>query len=397
MNNLFTIKKENLFSKYRPTNFEEIYGHQNIKNSLKNMKEKNKLMNILFYGSSGTGKTTIANVISKEFSYTLYTLNASKLTKDELFETIKRAKLQEKSIIFIDEIHRLNKLQQDYLLDDAENSNIIIIGATTENPYGSINNALLSRMIVYKLDKLNNKNIRDILYNISLKENIVIKDDILDYLVDISNGDARFAINNLELLILNDMLNDDINTISKILIRNNKRSKSNYISAFIKSIRGSDIDASIYWLAAMLKTDFDIEYIARRMVILASEDIGLANPTALMIANSCLQSIKEIGMPEARIILSETAIYLAMSPKSNSSYLAIDEALNYIDKNGIEDVPIHLTKNFSNKYLYPHSFENNYVKQKYMNNDKTFFKFQNNKTEINFKNYLIKIKGVDKN
>lgn len=393
MNNLFNTEKEKFSEKYRPRKISEIYGHNDIKNALVSMKNNNKILNFILQGPSGIGKTTIANVIAKEFNYHLIYLNAIKMSKDELFDSFVKAKKSlTPTILFIDEIHRLNKMQQDYLLEDLEKSNFIIIGATTENVYKVLNKALLSRMMVYKLQRLNDLEIKSILIDILNKENAKISLDILEYLVNISNGDARIAINNLEFILLQNLEFQDIDVIKKYIVNNIVNDKSDYTSALIKSIRGSDVDSAIYWLAALLEIDVDVEYIARRLVISASEDIGLANPQALVLANSCMQSVSKIGMPESRIILSEVVCFLALSPKSNSSYLAINNAIESIRNNGIQKVPYHLTHLGKSEYKYPFNYDNNYIDQKYMEKSIKFYNYQNNKTEKVYNEYMKIIK-----
>ena len=305
----------------------------------------------------------------------------------------------QQTLLFLDEIHRFNKLQQDSLLQDLENGNIILIGATTENPYYNLNNALLSRCMAFEFKKLSEKDLLKILKNINEKEKIGISDEILKYISEIIEGDARQAINILE-LITNVGVDFTLDEVKEVL--NTKKSyhktedKYNTVSAMIKSIRGSDPDAAIYWMAKMLSGGEDILYIARRLVILASEDIGLANPQALPIAVSGLNAVKEIGMPEARIILSEVAIYLAISPKSNSAYNAINSALSHIENEKIQDVPAHLTKVGKKDYKYPHNYENHYVDQVYMNEKIKFYEFGENKFERAAKEYFKKIKKSEK-
>ena len=287
-------------------------------------------------------------------------------------------------ILFFDEIHRFNKLQQDSLLQDLENGNIILIGATTENPYYSLNNALLSRCLAFEFKKLNEEDLFKILKNINEKEKFDFSEEILTYIAEIIEGDARQAINILELLS-NTGVNFTIEEVKEVL--NTKKSyhktedKYDTISAMIKSIRGSDPDAAVYWIGKMLSGGEDPMYLARRLVILSSEDIGLANPQALPIAVAGMHATKEIGMPEARIILSEVAIYLALSPKSNSAYLAIDAAISQIENDKIQEVPKHLTKLGAKDYKYPHAYPENFVRQDYMNKKIKFYNPGDNKFE----------------
>lgn len=395
--NLYTYDKIPLAIKYRPKKIEDFYGQEHIKKIIINMLEKNKMISLIFYGPSGIGKTTLAKIIAENLGYNYEYLNAIKASKTDIISISEKAKNStNKTILFFDEIHRFNKLQQDSLLEDLENGNIILIGATTENPYYSINKALISRVLLLEFKKLSKEDILKILKKITFEENYNYKDEILEYLADISNGDARYAINILETLKEADLLNGDLEEISNVLNRRIYADKYDAISAMIKSIRGSDPDASIYWMAKLLIGGEDPMYIARRLVISASEDIGLANINAINVANSCMQAVKEIGMPEARIILSECIIYLALSPKSNSAYMAINKAIDEINQNTILDVPFHLRKIGKDKYLYPHDYENNYVKQKYMDIEKKFYYPGNNKFEKNMKEIWKEIKKEEK-
>lgn len=395
--NLYTYDKIPLAIKYRPKKIEDFYGQEHIKKIIINMLEKNKMISLIFYGPSGIGKTTLAKIIAENLGYNYEYLNAIKASKTDIIAISEKAKNStNKTVLFFDEIHRFNKLQQDSLLEDLENGNIILIGATTENPYYSINKALISRVLLLEFKKLSKEDILKILKKITFEENYNYKDEILEYLADISNGDARYAINILETLKEADLLNGDLEEISNVLNRRIYADKYDAISAMIKSIRGSDPDASIYWMAKLLIGGEDPMYIARRLVISASEDIGLANINAINVANSCMQAVKEIGMPEARIILSECIIYLALSPKSNSAYMAINKAIDEINQNTILDVPFHLRKIGKDKYLYPHDYENNYVKQKYMDIEKKIYYPGNNKFEKNMKEIWKEIKKEEK-
>ena len=361
-------------------------------------------MNAIFWGAPGTGKTTLAEIVAEKMNYHYEYLNAIKASVTDIKEISDKAHSRfhtngQQTLLFLDEIHRFNKLQQDSLLQDLENGNIILIGATTENPYYNLNNALLSRCMAFEFKKLSEKDLLKILKNINEKEKIGISDEILKYISEIIEGDARQAINILE-LIANVGVDFTLDEVKEVL--NTRKSyhktedKYNTVSAMIKSIRGSDPDAAIYWMAKMLSGGEDILYIARRLVILASEDIGLANPQALPIAVSGLNAVKEIGMPEARIILSEVAIYLAISPKSNSAYNAINSALSHIENEKIQDVPTHLTKVGKKDYKYPHNYENHYVDQVYMNEKIKFYEFGENKFERAAVEYFKKIKKSEK-
>lgn len=385
-------KKEPLAYKYRPKNLDFFYGQEKLvgKNGIiRKILEKGKIMNSIFWGAPGTGKTTLAEIIANKMNYNYEYLNAIKASVSDIKEISEKAKKifsieGRQTLLFFDEIHRFNKLQQDSLLQDLENGNITLIGATTENPYYNLNNALLSRCLAFEFKKLNENDIYNILKNINNNENFNISDEILRYISHIVEGDARQSINILELLS-NVGIELEINEVKEIL--NNKKNyhkiedKYDTISAMIKSIRGSDPDAAVYWLGKMLVGGEDPLYIARRLVILASEDVGLANHQALSLATSALTAVKEIGMPEARIILSEVALYLALSPKSNSAYMAINSAMEYVEKEKIQEIPAHLKKLGKKDYKYPHNYENNFVKQKYMNEKIKFYNKCNNKFE----------------
>lgn len=408
--NLFDEVYENkkpLAFRYRPKSLDDFYGQEKLvgKNGiLRKIIERGNFMNAIFWGAPGTGKTTLAEIVAEKMNYHYEYLNAIKASVTDIKGISDKAHNRfrtngQQTLLFLDEIHRFNKLQQDSLLQDLENGNIILIGATTENPYYNLNNALLSRCMAFEFKKLSEKDLLKILKNINEKGKIGISDEILKYISEIIEGDARQAINILE-LIANVGVDFTLDEVKEVL--NTKKSyhktedKYNTVSAMIKSIRGSDPDAAIYWMAKMLSGGEDILYIARRLVILASEDIGLANPQALPIAVSGLNAVKEIGMPEARIILSEVAIYLAISPKSNSAYNAINSALSHIENEKIQDVPTHLTKVGKKDYKYPHNYENHYVNQVYMNEKIKFYEFGNNKFERAAKEYFKKIKKSEK-
>ena len=389
--NLYDEKKPLAF-RYRPRTLEDFYGQEKIvgeKGVLRKIIEKGTFMNSICWGSPGTGKTTLAEIIANRMNYNYEYLNAIKSSVSDIKELSERAKRifgieGRQTLLFFDEIHRFNKLQQDSLLQDLENGNIILIGATTENPYYSLNNALLSRCMAFEFKKLNKEDLFKILKNINDKEKFDFSEEILEYISEIIEGDARQAINVLELLS-NTGVNFTLEEVKEVL--NTKKSyhktedKYDTISAMIKSIRGSDPDAAVYWIAKMLSGGEDPMYLARRLVILSSEDIGLANPQALAIATAGMQATKEIGMPEARIILSEVAIYLASSPKSNSAYLAIDNAISHIENDKIQEVPKHLTKLGAKDYKYPHSYPEHFVKQDYMTKKIKFYEHGDNKFE----------------
>ena len=397
--------KKPLAYRYRPKTLEEFAGQRTIvgdKGVLKKILTKSRFMNSIFWGPSGTGKTTLAEIVAEHLNYYYEYLNATKASVNDIKEIAEKAKKRfsiegKQTILFFDEIHRFNKLQQDSLLHDIEIGNIILIGATTENPYFNLNNALLSRCLMFEFKKLDKEDIFGILKRIREKEEIEISDDVLNYISDIVEGDARQAINFLELLSNLEDVNLSVDEVRQIIQTRKSydrvEDKYDTISAMIKSIRGSDPDAAVYWVAKMLSGGEDPLYLARRLVILASEDIGLANANALPVAVAGMQAAKDIGMPEVRIILSEVVIYLALSPKSNSAYLAIDKAINEIENNSIQEVPKYLTKLGAKDYKYPHSYKGNFVKQDYMKIKIKFYEHGENKFETAANERLKKLWG----
>ena len=357
-----------------------------------------RLSSIILFGPPGGGKTSLARVISETTKYKFYKINAVTAGVADIKKVIEETKNfmlnpTGKSILFIDEIHRFNKLQQDALLPYVENGTIILIGATTENPYFEVNKALISRSMVVKLDPLTEDNIYDILKNaIKNKDglgeyNIKIEDATLKKLATISNGDVRTALNGLEVATLTTAMSDDgyihltdediknsVQSKKAIFDKNGEQHYDN-ISAFIKSMRGSDPDAAVFYLARALNGGEDPMFLARRIVICASEDVGMANPNALVVANSAMQAVHMIGMPEARILLSEAAIYVATSKKSNASYMAINKALEDVKTKDTGEVPMHIRNapiekmkelGYHEGYLYPHDFPGHYVEQQYL-------------------------------
>ena len=367
---------EPLAFRMRPRTLEEYVGQEHVLGKGKILYrtiKADRLSSIILFGPPGCGKTSLARVISETTKYKFYKINA--VTSG------------------VAEIHRFNKLQQDALLPFVENGTVILIGATTENPYFEVNKALISRSMVIKLEPLTTENIFTILKNaITRKDglgeyNLKIEDETLKKLAIISNGDVRTALNGLEVAVLTTNMDaDGYIHITDEIIKNSvqdrkaifdKNGEAHYdnISAFIKSMRGSDPDAVVFYLARALNGGEDPMFLARRIVICASEDVGLANPQALVVANSAMQAVHMVGMPEARIILSEAAIYVALSKKSNASYLAINKALEDVKNKETGEVPMHLRnapiedmKNlgYSNGYLYPHDFPGHYVEQQYL-------------------------------
>lgn len=420
-----------LASRLRPTTLDEVVGQQHIigKDKLLYRAIKaDKLSSIIFYGPPGTGKTTLAKVIANTTSAEFMQINATSAGKKDMEEVVEKAKqLQgmygKKSILFIDEIHRFNKGQQDYLLPFVEDGTIILIGATTENPYFEVNGALLSRSVIFELKKLTKEDIKILLLRaVNDKEkglgsyHAEIDEDALEFLADVCNGDARSALTAIELGVLTtDRGEDGIihitldvagECIQKRVISYDKTGDNHYdtISAFIKSMRGSDPDAAIYYLARMLYAGEDIKFIARRMMVHAAEDVGLADPMALVVATSAAQAVERVGMPEARIILSEAAAYIACAPKSNACINAIDEALSVVKETKTPNVPAHLQDAHYKSaeklghglgYKYPHEYPNHYVKQQYLPDElqqMTFYRPSDNGYEATIKEYFNRIK-----
>lgn len=419
-----------LASRLRPTTLDEVVGQQHIVGKDKLLYraiKADKLSSIIFYGPPGTGKTTLAKVIAHTTSAEFMQINATSAGKKDMEEVITAAKNNQgmygkKTILFIDEIHRFNKGQQDYLLPYVEDGTIILIGATTENPYFEVNGALLSRSVIFELKKLSKEDIRTLLLRaVSDKEkgmgayNAAIDDDALEFLADVSNGDARAALTALELGVLTtDRSEDGIihitidvasECIQKRVISYDKSGDNHYdtVSAFIKSMRGSDPDAAVYYLARMLYAGEDVKFIARRIMILASEDIGNADPMALMVAVSAAQAVERIGMPEAQIILAQAVTYMASAPKSNSAVNAISRAMNVVGRTKTPPVPTHLQDAHYKSaeklghglgYKYAHNYKNHYVKQQYLPDgltDEVFYEPSENGYEATIREYYKKI------
>lgn len=419
-----------LASRLRPTTLDEVVGQQHIVGKDKLLYraiKADKLSSIIFYGPPGTGKTTLAKVIAHTTSAEFMQINATSAGKKDMEEVITAAKNNQgmygkKTILFIDEIHRFNKGQQDYLLPYVEDGTIILIGATTENPYFEVNGALLSRSVIFELKKLSKEDIRTLLLRaISDKEkgmgayNAAIDDDALEFLADVSNGDARAALTALELGVLTtDRSEDGIihitidvasECIQKRVISYDKSGDNHYdtVSAFIKSMRGSDPDAAVYYLARMLYAGEDVKFIARRIMILASEDIGNADPMALTVAVSAAQAVERIGMPEAQIILAQAVTYMASAPKSNSAVNAISRAMNVVGRTKTPPVPTHLQDAHYKSaeklghglgYKYAHNYKNHYVKQRYLPDgltDEVFYEPSENGYEATIREYYKKI------
>ncbi len=395
-------KEEPLASRMRPQSIDEIVGQQHIVGKGKLLYraiQADQLSSLIFYGPPGTGKTTMARVIANHTSASFSQVNATIAGKKDLEEVINKAKQiraerDQKTILFIDEIHRFNKAQQDYLLPYVEDGTIILIGATTENPYFEVNSALLSRSRIFELKPLTREDICTILkraiddpFKGVAQYMVKIDDNACNFLADVSDGDARTALNALELAVLTTEQSDDgyihINLdiaqecIQKKAIRYDTNGDQHYdtISAFIKSMRGSDPDATLYYLARMLEAGEDIKFISRRIMIAAAEECGLADPRALEIASSAAIAIERVGMPEAQIILSEAALYVACAPKSNAASNGIFKARDLVSKTGNLPIPSYLQDahyNAASKlnrgvgYQYAHDYPNHYVKQQYL-------------------------------
>ncbi len=397
-----TLDRESpLASRLRPIVLDEVVGQEHIVGKDKLLYraiKADKLTSVIFYGPPGTGKTTLAKVIANTTSANFTQINATVAGKKDMEDVVKQAQNElgmygKKTILFIDEIHRFNKGQQDYLLPFVEDGTIILIGATTENPYFEVNGALLSRSIIFELKPLDIEDIKTLLLravNDSEKGlgsyRAVIEEEALEFLADMAGGDARNALNAVELGVLTTPRGDDglihltlsvaEECIQKRVVRYDKRGDNHYdiISAFIKSIRGSDPDAAIYYLAKMLYAGEDVKFIARRMMISASEDIGNADPQALTVAVSAAQAVERVGMPEAQIILSQAVAYLASAPKSNSAVNAIMAAMESVKKIKTT-VPVHLQDahyggheklGHGIGYKYAHNYPNHYVQQQYL-------------------------------
>ena len=392
---------EPLAYRMRPKTLEEYVGQDHVLGEGKILYrtiKADRLSSIILFGPPGCGKTSLARVISETTKYKFYKINAVTAGVGDIKRVVEETKNfmlnpAGKSILFIDEIHRFNKLQQDALLPYVENGTVILIGATTENPYFEVNKALISRSMVIKLNPLTEENVYTVLKNAITRKDglgeysIKIEEKTLRKLAKISNGDVRTALNGLEVAVLTTSMDSDgfINITDEVIQNSiqerkavfDKNGDSHYdnISAFIKSMRGSDPDAAIFYLARALKGGEDPVFLARRIVICASEDVGLANPNALVVATSAMQAVHMIGMPEARIILSEAATYVALSKKSNATYLGINRALADVENTDTGEIPMHIRNapidgmqnlGYGEGYLYPHDFPGHYVEQQYL-------------------------------
>lgn len=423
-------KEAPLAARLRPRTLDEVVGQQHIigKDKLLYRAIKaDKLSSVIFYGPPGTGKTTLAKVIANTTSAEFTQINATVAGKKDMEEVVNKAKelkgmYQKRTILFIDEIHRFNKGQQDYLLPFVEDGTIILIGATTENPYFEVNGALLSRSSVFELRPLSQEEVETLILRAVQDEkkgmgsyHAVIEEDALHFLADLAGGDARSALNAVELGILTTPRSEDgmihitlevaSECIQKRVVRYDKTGDNHYdtISAFIKSMRGSDPDAAVYYLAKMLYAGEDIKFIARRIMICASEDVGNADPMALNVAVSAAQAVERIGMPEAQIILSQAVLYVATAPKSNSACNAVFAAMDNVKKYKTT-VPVHLQDahykgsaklGHGIGYKYAHDYPNHYVKQQYLPDeikDAVFYEASDNGYEQTIKAHMKRIK-----
>ncbi|MBD5501779.1 MAG: replication-associated recombination protein A [Lachnospiraceae bacterium] len=431
MRNSNMEKESPLAARLRPTSLDEVVGQQHIigKDKLLYRAIKaDKLSSLIFYGPPGTGKTTLAKVIAHTTSAEFTQINATVAGKKDMEEVVKTAKdtmgmYGKKTILFIDEIHRFNKGQQDYLLPFVEDGTLILIGATTENPYFEVNGALLSRSIIFELKPLSIPEVKTLLKRAVYDRekgmgayDAVIEEDALDFLADVAGGDARHALNAIELGIMTTERSTDgrihisldvaQECIQKRAVRYDKSGDNHYdtISAFIKSMRGSDPDGAVYYLARMLYAGESVTFIARRIMICAAEDVGMADPAALTVAVNASLAVERVGMPEAQIILSEAAMYVACAPKSNACVMAIGEAMGEVEQTGDLPIPIHLKDahykgaaklGHGTGYKYAHDYPNHYVRQQYLPYElsgREFYHPSGNGYEVKIKEHMSRIK-----
>ncbi len=424
-----------LAARMRPEKLDEVVGQQHIIGKgrmLYRAIAADKLASVIFYGPAGTGKTTLASVIANTSSSEFVQINATAAGKKDMEEAVNAAKQRlamygRRTILFIDEIHRFNKAQQDYLLPFVESGTVILIGATTENPYFEVNGALLSRSIIFELKPLDAADIKELLQRAAADPvkgmgayHVAVEPEALDFLADMAGGDARAALNALELGVLttapgaDGKIHIDLETaaecIQKRVVHYDHDGDQHYdvISAFIKSMRGSDPDAAVYYLAKMLAAGEDIRFIARRIMICAAEDVGNADPQAIQVAAAAAQIVERVGMPEARIPLSQAAIYVACAPKSNAAYLAVEKALSNVSKVKTS-VPPHLRDSHYSgaaklgrglDYQYAHDFPEHYVKQQYLPSeiaDAVFYEPTTIGYEAQISRYLARLKELDAN
>lgn len=424
-------KESPLAARMRPTTLDEVVGQQHIigKDKLLYRAIKaDKLSSLIFYGPPGTGKTTLAKVIANTTSAEFTQINATVAGKKDMEEVVEKAKETQgmygrRTILFIDEIHRFNKGQQDYLLPFVEDGTLILIGATTENPYFEVNGALISRSVIFELKPLEREDIKTLLEKAVYDKDkgmgtydAEIEEDALNFLAELSGGDARHALNAIELGIMTTERSADgkihitmevaQECIQKRVMRYDKNGDNHYdtVSAFIKSMRGSDPDAAVYYLARMLYAGESVTFIARRMMICASEDVGNADPQALVVAVNASLAVERVGMPEAQLILSQAAAYIAAAPKSNAATIAIGDAMKTVEETGNLPIPSHLQDahyksaaklGHGTGYKYAHNYPNHYVEQQYLPyelNGKEFYKPSGNGYEVKIREHMKRIR-----
>lgn len=423
-------KEAPLAARLRPRTLDEVVGQQHIIGKDKLLYraiQADKLSSIIFYGPPGTGKTTLAKVIANTTSAEFMQINATVAGKKDMEEVVSKAKdvrgmYGKKTILFIDEIHRFNKGQQDYLLPFVEDGTIILIGATTENPYFEVNGALISRSVIFELKPLSKDDIRELIRRAVYDErgmkayDAVIEEDALEFLADIAGGDARHALNAVELGVMTTQRSQDgkihltldvaQECIQQRVVKYDKTGDNHYdtISAFIKSMRGSDPDAAVYYLAKMLYAGESVTFIARRIMICASEDVGNADPQALQVAVAAAQAVERIGMPESQIILAQAVSYVACAPKSNAAVCAISAAMKTVEATGNFPIPAHLQDahykgaaklGHGLDYKYAHDYPNNYVEQQYLPYElsgKEFYRPSGNGYEVKIKEHMERIR-----
>lgn len=428
-------KEAPLAARMRPRTLEEVVGQEHIVGKDKLLYraiKADKLGSVIFYGPPGTGKTTLARVIANTTSAEFTQINATVAGKKDMEEVVAKAKdtygmYGKKTILFVDEIHRFNKGQQDYLLPFVEDGTLVLIGATTENPYFEVNSALISRSVVFELKPLDKEDVLTLIHRAVYDEKkgmgayeAVMDEDAAQFLAEIAGGDARHALNAIELGVLTTQRSEDgkihitlevaSECIQKRVVRYDKTGDNHYdtVSAFIKSMRGSDPDAAVYYLARMLYAGESVTFISRRIMICAAEDVGLADPNALTVAVSAAQAVERVGMPEARIILSEAVSYVASAPKSNAANNAIAEAYGEVEKSGNLPIPTHLQDahykgaaklGHGVGYLYAHDYEKHYVEQQYLPyelNGKEFYRPTDNGYEKKIKEHMKWLKDKPK-
>ena len=425
-------KESPLAARMRPRTLEEVVGQEHILGKDKLLYraiKADKISSVIFYGPPGTGKTTLAKVIANTTSAEFTQINATVAGKKDMEEVVVKAKevqgmYGKRTILFIDEIHRFNKSQQDYLLPFVEDGTLILIGATTENPYFEVNGALLSRSVIFELKPIPVEGVKELIRTAVQDSergmgayNAVIEEDALEFLADLSGGDARHALNAVELGIMTTNRGEDgrihitldvaQECIQKRAVRYDKTGDNHYdtVSAFIKSMRGSDPDAAVYYLARMLYAGEDMTFIARRIMICAAEDVGNADPNALTVAVSASQAVERIGMPEAQIILSQAVSYVACAPKSNAACEAVGKAMRTVERTGNLPIPTHLQDahykgaaklGHGTGYKYAHDYPNHYVEQQYLPyelNGQEFYRPSGNGYEVKIREHMKKLKG----